>query len=89
MSATDLSVLDLSAAIVVAVLALYAAKIAVGTVFYFFVLRNCPKKHQDGYAAGLIGVPPEACPYLSNDLYRESWMEGWIDGFEVRSLQSQ
>lgn len=37
---------------------------------------------QEGYEAGLSGVPADACPYT--ELQMQSWKRGWIEGFKQR-----
>jgi len=44
------------------------------------------KAKKEGYEAGLIETPPEACPYQPGEYgdpsSRKAWMEGWNEAFK-------
>ena len=70
--------------IVFAVIA-FAVVCIFGLVFGFVMTLNHFDKpevercYHQGFQAGKIGQPPEACPPQGTER-RRSWLQGWLDG---------
>lgn len=50
-------------------------------------LESLNKAYQQGYMAGLMGMPSDKCPY-AGEIIAAAWEAGWEDGFEACELKA-